>query len=187
METAVEHFQNFIFPFFQKTKDKHSYCKWANVFSNHGKSLWKVKITRFWKSYVQKFCVRLWLFRIKLTKSLRMSSQRETCNKIGSGFTLGAPEKRQQRCFQCSQWEPQTAAHNLSVQLWQLRHNTFAQKRQMEKEKYLFSFFQFYKFFMIKSAYISKSWFLQKTRSFVYNFCTTCMDRNHISKFLFLT
>ena len=166
METAVEHFQNFIFPFFQKTKDKHSYCKWANVFSNHGKSLWKVKITRFWKSYVQKFCVRLWLFRIKLTKSLRMSSQRETCNKIGSGFTLGAPEKRQQRCFQCSQWEPQTAAHNLSIQLWQLRHNTFAQKRQMEKEKYLFSFFQFYKFFMIKSAYISKSWFLQKNPEF---------------------
>ena len=127
------------------------------------------------------------MFRIKLTKSLRMSSQRETRNKVGSGLTLEAPEKRQQRCFQCSQWEPQTAAHNLSVQQWQLRHNTFVQKRQMEKDKYLLSFFQFYKFFMITSAYISKSWFLKKTWSFVYNFCTTCMGRNHISKFLFLT
>ena len=55
----------------------------------------------------------------------------------------------------------------------------------MEK-KYLFSFFKFYKFFVIKSAFISKSWFFRKTLSFVYNFCATCMGRNHIFKFVIL-
>ena len=28
-----------------------------------------------------------------------LSSQHGTCNKVGSGFTLRTPEKRQQRCF----------------------------------------------------------------------------------------
>ena len=36
-----------------------------------------------------------------------LSCQRGTCNKAGSGFTLRTQEKRQQRCFYCSQWEPQ--------------------------------------------------------------------------------
>ena len=78
-----------------------------------------------------------------------------------------------------------TVTHILSVQHWHLRHKTFVQWSRMEKKKYLFSFFRFYKFLIIKSACISKSWFFKKTPSFVYNFCTTCMDRNHISKFYF--
>ena len=48
----------------------------------------------------------------------------------------------------------------------------------------MFSFSEFYKIFIIKSAYISMSWFFKKTLSFVFYFCTTCMDRNLISKFL---
>ena len=57
----------------------------------------------------------------------------------------------------------------------------------MEKKEIFVFFFQILQIFIIKSAYISKSWFFKKTLSFVYNFCITCMDRNHISKFLFLT
>ena len=78
-----------------------------------------------------------------------------------------------------------TVTHILSVQHWHLRHKTFVQWSRMEKKKYLFSFFRFYKFLIIKFACISKSWFFKKTLSFVYNFCTTCMDRNHLSKFYF--
>ena len=57
----------------------------------------------------------------------------------------------------------------------------------MDKKKKIVFFFQILQIFITKSAYISKSWFFKKTLSFVYNFCTTWMDRNHISKFLFLT
>ena len=55
----------------------------------------------------------------------------------------------------------------------------------MEKNS-CFLFSNFTNFFIIKSAYIlARVDFFKQTLSFVYNFCTTCMDRNYISKFFF--
>ena len=49
----------------------------------------------------------------------------------------------------------------------------------MEKKKYLFSFFKFYNFFIIKSAYISKSWFFKKKNP---KFCIYYLQNLHEQK-----
>ena len=87
-----------------------------------------------------------------------LSNQRETCNKVGSGFTLGTPEKVQQRCFWCSQWEPQPRHIICPSNIGTLDIKRLCNKAEWKKEKEIFVFFfQILQIFIIKSAYISKS------------------------------
>ena len=60
-------------------------------------------------------------------------------------------------------------------------------KAEWKKKEIFVFFYQILQIFIIKYAYISKRRFSKKTLSFLYNFSTTSKDKNHISKFLFLT
>ena len=56
----------------------------------------------------------------------------------------------------------------------------------MEKKKYLFSFFKFYKFSFIKSAYIRKSWFfLKKPKFCIYYLQNLHEQKSHFQVFIF--
>ena len=72
---------------------------------------------------------------------------------VGSGITLRTPEKRQQRCFQCFQWEPQPRHIICLPKIGTLDIKCLCNKADWKKRKICFLFSNFTNFLLSSLPY----------------------------------